>query len=73
MGWGGAWAHLPPPSFRLQALARAWKVEEATFSTVDWLGGSCMLGSASQAHMGCMLTGVSRLGQTVGSSGQPLV
>lgn len=40
----------------------AWKVEEAILDISGWLGNSCMSGSASHAHTGCMLTRVSRLG-----------
>lgn len=62
MGWREAWGRGPElPSPRLQALA--WKVEEAILDISDWLGNSCMSGSASHAHTGCMLTGVSRLDQ----------
>ena len=68
--WGGGPAHL---SSRLQASARARKAEEAILGTADWRGSSCMLGSSSQAHTGCMLTGVSRLGQIVGFLEQQLV
>lgn len=42
----------------------AWKGEEALLGLSDWLGISCMSGSASHAHTGCMRTRVSRLGRS---------
>lgn len=53
MDWGEVWGGDPTHSrSRLQTPGRAWKAEEAILGTAGWLGGSCMLGSSSQAHTG---------------------
>lgn len=53
MDWGEVWGGDPAhPRSRLQTPGRAWKAEEAILGTAGWLGGSCMLGSGSQAHTG---------------------